>query len=110
KGVAISHGALALHLDDFLHDHRITETDVVLQSSTINFDVALHELLPALIAGARVVMRGPLAWELDTLNRTLIDERVTFARIPTALWQQWRIALPAPEALALRQITVGGEG
>ncbi|WP_042628148.1 non-ribosomal peptide synthetase [Burkholderia plantarii] len=110
KGVAISHGALALHLDDFLHDHRIAETDVVLQSSTINFDVALHELLPALIAGARVVMRGPRAWELDTLNRTLTDERVTFARIPTALWQQWRIALPAPEALALRQITVGGEG
>ncbi|MEX3628141.1 MAG: amino acid adenylation domain-containing protein [Burkholderia sp.] len=110
KGVAIAHGALALHLEDFLHDHRIAETDTVLLSSTINFDVALHELLPALIAGGRVVMRGPRAWELDTLNRTLIDERVTFARIPTALWQQWRIALPAAEDLSLRQITVGGEG
>ncbi|WP_244118406.1 non-ribosomal peptide synthetase [Burkholderia gladioli] len=110
KGVAIAHGALALHLEDFLHDHRIAETDTVLQSSTINFDVALHELLPALIAGGRVVMRGPRAWELDTLNRTLIDERVSFARIPTALWQQWRIALPVAQDLSLRQITVGGEG
>ncbi|MDR5815301.1 amino acid adenylation domain-containing protein [Caballeronia sp. LZ033] len=110
KGVAISHRSLTLHLDDFLHDHRIADTDVVLQSSTINFDVALHELLPALIMGGRVVMRGPRAWELDTLNRTLIDERVTFARIPTALWQQWRIALPPAERIALRQITVGGEG
>ncbi|WP_144109534.1 non-ribosomal peptide synthetase [Paraburkholderia sp. BCC1886] len=110
KGVAISHRSLALHLDDFLHDHRIVETDVVLQSSTVNFDVALHELLPALIAGGRVAMRGPRAWELDTLNRTLIDERVTFARIPTALWQQWRIALPPAAEIALRQITVGGEG
>ncbi|MDR5776827.1 MULTISPECIES: non-ribosomal peptide synthetase [unclassified Caballeronia] len=110
KGVAISHRSLALHLEDFLHDHRIAETDVVLQSSTINFDVALHELLPALIAGGRVVMRGPRAWELETLNRTLIDERVSFARIPTALWQQWRIALPPAAEIALRQITVGGEG
>ncbi|WP_322029495.1 non-ribosomal peptide synthetase [Paraburkholderia sp. J76] len=110
KGVAISHRSLALHLEDFLRDHRIVESDIVLQSSTINFDVALHELLPALIAGARVVMRGPRAWELETLNRTLIDERVTFARIPTALWQQWRIALPPAADIALRQITVGGEG
>ena len=109
KGVAISHRSLALHLDDFLHDHRIAESDIVLQSSTINFDVALHELLPALIAGGRVVMRGPQPWELASLNRTLCDERVTFARIPTALWQQWRIALPPAEDIALRQITVGGE-
>ncbi|MFT4065907.1 amino acid adenylation domain-containing protein [Paraburkholderia sp.] len=110
KGVAISHRSLALHLEDFLRDHRIVDTDIVLQSSTINFDVALHELLPALIAGGRVVMRGPQAWELETLNRTLIDEQVTFARIPTALWQQWRIALPPATDIALRQITVGGEG
>ena len=109
KGVAITHCALALHLDDFLHDHRIVESDIVLQSSTINFDVALHELLPALMVGGRVVMRGPQAWELASLNRTLCDEQVTFARIPTALWQQWRIALPPAEEIALRQITVGGE-
>ena len=109
KGVAITHRALTLHLDDFLHDHRIAESDVVLQSSTINFDVALHELLPALMVGGRVVMRGPQAWELASLNRTLCDEHVTFARIPTALWQQWRIALPPAEDIALRQITVGGE-
>ena len=109
KGVAITHRALALHLEDFLHDHRIVESDIVLQSSTINFDVALHELLPALMVGGRVVMRGPQAWELASLNRTLCDEHVTFARIPTALWQQWRIALPPAEDIALRQITVGGE-
>lgn len=109
KGVAITHRSLSLHLDDFLHDHRIVESDVVLQSSTINFDVALHELLPALMAGGQVVMRGPQPWELASLNRTLCEERVTFARIPTALWQQWRIALPLATDIALRQITVGGE-
>ncbi len=110
KGVAISHRALSLHLADFQRVYGIAENDVVLQSSTINFDVALHELMPALLAGARVEMRGPDAWDLDTLNATLVNAGVTFARIPTALWQQWQHSAPAPQALrALRQITVGGE-
>ncbi|MGG2362229.1 AMP-binding protein, partial [Salmonella enterica] len=83
--------------------------DVVLQSSTVNFDVALHEMFPALIQGGRIVMRGPALWELDGLTQRLAEEGVTFARIPTAYWQQWLHVLPA-DLPALRQITVGGEG
>ncbi|MFM0609410.1 amino acid adenylation domain-containing protein [Paraburkholderia sediminicola] len=110
KGVAISHGALTRHLADFIATYAITEHDCQLQSSTINFDVALHEMLPALMQGGRVVMRGPQAWDLATLSQCLIDSRVTFARMPTAYWQQWLQTPPARESLsALRQITVGGE-
>ncbi|SDR22076.1 non-ribosomal peptide synthase domain TIGR01720/amino acid adenylation domain-containing protein [Paraburkholderia fungorum] len=110
KGVALSHRALSLHLADFQSVYAIDAGDVVLQSSTINFDVALHELLPALLQGGRVEMRGPDAWDLDSLNATLVDAGVTFARIPTSLWQQWqRAAPPAAQLRALRQITVGGE-
>ena len=110
KGVALDHEALSLHLQDFGDAYQIRSSDVMLQSSTINFDVALHELLPALLAGGAVRMRGPQAWTLDTLNATLVDGKVTFARIPTALWQQWQRSAPSAGALrALRQITVGGE-
>ncbi|MFM0302263.1 amino acid adenylation domain-containing protein [Paraburkholderia sediminicola] len=110
KGVALDHEALSLHLRDFCDAYRIGADDVMLQSSTINFDVALHELLPALLAGGAVHMRGPQAWTLDTLNATLVDGKVTFARIPTALWQQWQRSAPSAEALReLRRITVGGE-
>ncbi|MFM0400732.1 amino acid adenylation domain-containing protein [Paraburkholderia aspalathi] len=110
KGVALSHRALSLHLADFQSVYGIGAGDVVLQSSTINFDVALHELLPALLQGGRVEMRGPDAWDIDTLNATLVDAGVTFARIPTSLWQQWQRAAPPAAALqSLRQITVGGE-
>jgi amino acid adenylation domain-containing protein/non-ribosomal peptide synthase protein (TIGR01720 family) len=110
KGVALSHRALSLHLADFQSVYAIGANDVVLHSSTINFDVALHELLPALLQGGRVEMRGPDAWEIDSLNATLVDARVSFARIPTSLWQQWQRAAPPASALrALRQITVGGE-
>ncbi|MHC1548037.1 amino acid adenylation domain-containing protein [Phyllobacterium sp. K27] len=109
KGVAISHHALSLHLDDFLDTYRIGPEDKVLQSSTINFDVALHELLPALTQGGQVLMRGPQLWDLATLTRKLAEEKVTFSRIPTAYWQQWLHDLPE-EMPALRQVTVGGEG
>lgn len=108
KGVAVSHRSLALHLDDFIAHYRIVDGDKLLHSSTINFDVALHELLPALMVGGQVQMRGPQMWTLDGLSRTLRDENVTFARIPTAFWQQWLRALPS-SLPQLRQITVGGE-
>ncbi|WP_313957399.1 amino acid adenylation domain-containing protein, partial [Paraburkholderia sp. BCC1885] len=109
KGVAISHGSLSLHMDDFLQTYQITEADRQLQSSTINFDVSLHEMLPALMSGGQVVMRGPQHWDLETMSRRLIEEKVTFSRIPTAYWQQWLREPPAASDLSLRQITVGGE-
>ncbi|WP_070105668.1 non-ribosomal peptide synthetase [Burkholderia plantarii] len=111
KGVAISHGAFAAHLDDFITAHGIGADDTQLQSSTINFDVALHEMLPALLQGGRIEMRGAEPWDIDATSRHLIDARVTFSRLPTAYWQQWLRTPPPPQALAaLRQITVGGEG
>jgi amino acid adenylation domain-containing protein/non-ribosomal peptide synthase protein (TIGR01720 family) len=109
KGVAVSHGALWTHLQDFLSTYRITAADTVLHSSTINFDVALHETLPALLSGATVEMRGVDPWDLQSLNERLVSRRVTFARIPTALWQQWQREAPPRASLALRQLTVGGE-
>ncbi|WP_322063393.1 amino acid adenylation domain-containing protein, partial [Paraburkholderia sp. J63] len=111
KGVAISHRALGLHLEDFIATYGITSSDRQLQSSTINFDVALHEMLPALMQGGQVEMRGPQLWDLETTSRHLAEGKVTFSRIPTAYWQQWLREPPSRERLAsLRQITVGGEG
>ncbi|MGS0897659.1 non-ribosomal peptide synthetase, partial [Burkholderia stagnalis] len=111
KGVAISHRSLGLHLNDFIVTYGITEKDRQLQSSTINFDVALHEMLPALMQGGQVEMRGAQLWDLETTSRHLSEEGVTFSRIPTAYWQQWLREPPSREKLkALRQITVGGEG
>ncbi|HXZ08369.1 MAG TPA: amino acid adenylation domain-containing protein, partial [Paraburkholderia sp.] len=110
KGVAVSHAALSRHLDDFIGTYGISGADTQLQSSTVNFDVALHELLPALVQGGQVEMRGPQLWDIETTSRHLKEGGVTFARIPTAYWQQWLRTPPSREDLAaLRQITVGGE-
>ncbi|SDI91343.1 AMP-binding enzyme C-terminal domain-containing protein, partial [Paraburkholderia phenazinium] len=94
---------------DFLATYGICDEDTVLHSSTINFDVALHETLPALLRGATVEMRGVQPWDLQSLSERLVSRAVTFARIPTALWQQWQRHAPPRERLALRQVTVGGE-
>ncbi|VVE06616.1 Tyrocidine synthase 3 [Pandoraea iniqua] len=110
KGVAVSHRSLALHLNDFITTYGISVADRQLQSSTINFDVALHEMLPSLMQGGSIEMRGAKPWDLATTNRQLVAQQVTFARIPTAYWQQWLHEPPDPASLALRQITVGGEG
>ncbi|WP_321884918.1 non-ribosomal peptide synthetase [Paraburkholderia bannensis] len=111
KGVAVSHDALSRHLDDFIAAYGIDARDTQLQSSTINFDVALHEMLPALMQGGQVEMRGPQLWDVPTTNRHLKEGRVSFARIPTAYWQQWlRTPPPREDLAALRQVTVGGEG
>ncbi|WP_157050750.1 AMP-binding protein, partial [Herbaspirillum rhizosphaerae] len=96
KGVAISQRALSLHLDDFIHTYGISAQDKQLQSSTINFDVALHEMLPALIQGGQVEMRGAQPWDLETTSRQLAQEGVTFSRLATAYWQQWLRNPPAP--------------
>jgi amino acid adenylation domain-containing protein len=108
KGVAISHGALSLHLDDYTAVFGIDASDKVLQFSTVNFDAAMEQLLPALTVGGRVVMRGPGVWDWDALNRRLAEEEVTLAYLPTGYWQQWLHHLPAALP-ALRRVTVGGE-
>ena len=110
KGVAVSHRALSLHVDDFMGRYEITSSDRVLQFSTINFDIATHELLPPLCIGGCTIMRGPEMWDADTLNRHLIEQQVALAFLPTAYWQQWLHRLPKASALPhLRQVTVGGE-
>jgi amino acid adenylation domain-containing protein/non-ribosomal peptide synthase protein (TIGR01720 family) len=108
KGVAISHGALSHHIDEFLGRYAVRSSERVLQFATVSFDIAAHELLPPLTVGACVVMRGPDMWDSDTLNQQLLDERVNVAFLPTAYWQQWLHRLP-PALPSLRQMTVGGE-
>jgi non-ribosomal peptide synthetase component F len=108
KGVAISHRALALHVADFLDRFALTAADRVLQFSTINFDAAVDQILPTLMVGARLAMRGAELFDSTALNRHLTDEAVTVAYLPTGYWQQWLHDLPAtlPD---LRLMMAGGD-
>ncbi|MFM0213244.1 amino acid adenylation domain-containing protein [Paraburkholderia sediminicola] len=113
KGVAISHRALASHIDDFIAMHEIGRDDVVLQFSTLSFDASIEQLWPALAVGAAVAMRGDASWDPEALEAHLRDECVTLADLPTSYWREWTASLAGrahADGLAmLRTITVGGE-
>ncbi|CAB3734801.1 Linear gramicidin synthase subunit D [Paraburkholderia sediminicola] len=113
KGVAISHRALASHIDDFIAMHEVGRDDVVLQFSTLSFDASIEQLWPALAVGAAVAMRGDASWDPEMLEAYLRDECVTLADLPTSYWREWTASLVGRthvDGLALlRTITVGGE-
>ncbi|XAG00213.1 amino acid adenylation domain-containing protein [Pseudomonas sp. REB1044] len=112
KGVAISASALSLHAQvarDFCELHA---SDCVLQFSTFNFDAFVEQLYPALIRGARVLLRGPDLWDSETFYRQVLAEGVTFADLPTAYWYLLAkdFAARGPRDYgALRRIHMGGE-
>nr|WP_322111489.1 non-ribosomal peptide synthetase [Tistrella bauzanensis] len=108
KGVGVAHGALAVHVDDYIDRFGLTLDDRVLQLSTLGFDAAVEQILPALTVGARVVMRGADLWSPEQVTRRLRDDGVTLAYLPTGYWRAWQTAVTGPLP-ALRQVATGGE-
>jgi amino acid adenylation domain-containing protein/non-ribosomal peptide synthase protein (TIGR01720 family) len=88
KGVLISHEMCLNHCRDIQDHFAIEATDRVLQFASINFDVSLEQILPTLIAGATIVLRGEEFWSAADFYRELTAKEITIANLPTAYWQQ----------------------
>ena len=58
KGVLVSHGSIAGHCRDIQRYYELDSSDRVLQFASLSFDVSLEQILPTLIAGARLVIMG----------------------------------------------------
>lgn len=90
KGVQIEHRALATYCRADREIYRLTSSDRTLQFSTLNFDIAIEEIFPPLLAGGTVVIRpqersathNELSWIIDR-------HRVTAIHIATAYWHEW---------------------
>jgi amino acid adenylation domain-containing protein len=108
KPVGVSHAALAEHVQAAGDLLELTERDRVLFFASPSFDVSLEELLPALVRGATVVLRGPELWPPSDFSRIAGDLGLTVADLPTAYWRQWVREGPSLPP-ALRLVTVGGE-
>ncbi|NJR32095.1 MAG: amino acid adenylation domain-containing protein [Chamaesiphon sp. CSU_1_12] len=112
KGVSVDRQTLLAHCCGMAEYYQLQPHDRVLQFASLNFDPSLEQLLPALIAGAGVVLRGGSVWSAAELLAQLQDRSVTVANLPTAYWRQvttaWQhlgITLPSQ----LRLTIVGGE-
>jgi amino acid adenylation domain-containing protein len=108
KPVGVSHAALAEHVLAAVDFLELTAEDRVLFFASPAFDVSLEELLPPLVRGATVVLRGPDLWPPADFSRIAEGLGLTVADLPTAYWRQWiREVPPAPRGLRL--VSAGGE-
>ena len=60
----------------------------MLQFASLSFDVSLEEILPTLIAGARLVVMGPNIWQPAEFHRKISEFGLTVLNLPTVYWQE----------------------
>lgn len=113
KGVAITHRSFALHAAATVEAFGLTGSDRVLQFASFNFDTSLEQLIPTLIAGGSVLLRGPDLWSAEGLLEQVGAHGLTVANLPTAYWHQlvgaWSLQPDRPFPDSLRLLIIGGE-
>ncbi|WP_281347136.1 non-ribosomal peptide synthetase [Tritonibacter litoralis] len=87
KGVAISRQSFAAHAEALVPALELTSQDRVLQFASLSFDVALEEVFPTLLSGAHLILRDDaMAQSPIAFQKTLVDQKITVANVPTAFW------------------------
>jgi amino acid adenylation domain-containing protein len=113
KGVAVERGVISGHTRAMIAEYGLVPGDRVLQFSQFSFDASLEQILPALAAGARLVLRGPEIWSPRQLLDELRAQQVTVINLPPAYWQQavreWARAPQELAGIPLRLAIVGGD-
>jgi amino acid adenylation domain-containing protein len=113
KGVLITHGAIVDHCYTIKKYYELDSSDRVLQFSTITFDASLEQILPTLITGASLILRGTEVWTPTELHKKMRDFGLTVVNLPTAYWhqltQEWAHTSELTSDLQLRLMIVGGE-
>ncbi len=113
KGVLIPHRAIALHCWSIISCYELSAKDRVLQFSVFTFDAALEQILPTLLAGATVILRGPETWSASELQEKIATFGLTVVNLPTAYWhqvtQEWVKVATQTEVHSLRLMIVGGD-
>jgi amino acid adenylation domain-containing protein len=87
KGVLVSHGSIAEHCRDAEKYYELKPTDRVLQLASMSFDLSLEQILPTLIAGARLVVVGEV-WRAEEFHKKAADCGLTVVDLPTGYWQE----------------------
>ncbi|HKH46874.1 MAG TPA: amino acid adenylation domain-containing protein [Thermoanaerobaculia bacterium] len=113
KGVGVPHGAAMVHAATIVEDDALRPGERVVQFSSPSFDVSLEQMLPTLISGAAVVLRGEDLASPAEMLPAFARLGVTSANLPTAYWhqavQEWPEESAPPLPLQLRVQCVGGE-
>jgi amino acid adenylation domain-containing protein len=113
KGVEITRGAITAHSLTMLDYFALTPRDRVLQFSALSFDTSLEQILPTLMAGACLVMRGSSLWTINDFRRHLVKGGLTVADLPPSyllqVLKEWARQPEIFQQNELRLLICGGE-
>ena len=113
KGVVVPHQAFAGHCERMRRYYEMTADDVVMQFASLNFDASLEQIFTALLAGARLVMRGSEIWTFTEFERLVTEKRLSVINLPPGYWQTITMeaarATELPRAERLRLVIIGGD-
>ncbi len=112
KGVCVTRGALAAHVDDMAERLELVPEDRVLWFAAPHVDVAWEQALTPLRVGATVVTRGPGVPTFGELADLVERHVVTVANLPGGYWNAWALALTEQQRTqcrALRLMISGSE-
>ena len=84
KGVMIEHRGLVNYCVDAVRLFGLTAADTVLQQNTLNFDLSVEEIFPALLAGATLAPTRQLFGSAQLQSNG--DIRPTFLHLTAAHW------------------------
>ncbi|MCL6755242.1 amino acid adenylation domain-containing protein [Nostoc sp. CCCryo 231-06] len=113
KGVMIEHHSLVNFTQSAIAQYKISARDVILQFTSVSFDVFAEEIYPALSCGATVVLRTEetLSFVASFIQQSQ-DCQITVWDLPTSYWylivnelSTGKITLPK----SLRLVIIGGE-
>ncbi len=113
KGVAVSHHAIAEHMDGFIAEWSMTAEDRLLQSSSVSFDASLLDIFVTLSLGAQLIVPAPskvgafgdIGYVADLISR----HRVTVLHMVPSMLSTLLLLPQVKQWRELRHVPVGGE-
>jgi mycobactin peptide synthetase MbtE len=110
KGVAVSHHAIAEHVDGFIAEWSMTAEDRLLQSSSVSFDASLLDILVTLSLGAQLIVPKPDAFgDIDYVADLISRHLVTVLHMVPSMLSTLLMLPQVKQWRALRHVPVGGE-
>jgi amino acid adenylation domain-containing protein len=107
KGVMVEHGNLLNYCLGFKAYFGVTDTDIILQQSSISFDTLCEEIYPALISSAKIILVKEGGRDVDTIKNFIINDGVTILSTTPSVIEYLNNELTVPQTL--RYIISGGE-
>lgn len=110
KGVAVSHHAIAEHVNGFIAEWSVTAEDRWLQSSSVSFDASLADIFIPLSLGAQLIVPKPEAFgDIGYIAELINRHGVTVLHMVPSMLSTLLMLPQANEWRRLRHVPVGGE-